>query len=265
MAEPATVVRRSPLDELRFGVRCAQAAQVTADRVPSVLSFCHDEGVELCIARCSADDLVAAQELEHSGFMLTDTLVWYERALLDLPLPQPLRGSVRIRSVEPGEEGEVAELAAAAFRGYAGHYHADPRLDPTLADEVYADWARRSCTDARVADEVLVAELKGRLVGFTSVRLNGADEAEGLLDAVAPEARGVGIFTGLLVERLRWSRSHGAARATVSTQITNLVAQRTWTKLGYLPAHARYTFHRWFDTVRDSSSPSRSSTTVRTV
>jgi len=262
MAEPATTVRRSPLDELRFGVRCAQATHVTARGVAAVLSFCRDEGVELCVARCSANDLAAAQQLERSGFTLTDTLVWYERDLLELPARPHLEGPVLIRSFERGEEGEVAQLASAAFRGYAGHYHADPRLDPGLADEVYADWAGRSCTDPRVADAVLVAELHGSLVGFTTVRLNDADEAEGLLDGVAPAARGLGIFTGLLVERLRWSRAHGAARATVSTQITNLVAQRTWSKLGYLPAHARYTFHRWFDDVLDTSS-SRSSTKER--
>lgn len=260
MPEPGTVVRRSPLDEQRFGVRCAQAAQVTADAVPSVVAYCHDEEIDLCIARCDTGDLPAAQALERSGFVLTDTLVWYERDLRK-PSPSPaLRSPVRIRPVERGEEDDVLRLAAAAFRGYAGHYHADPRLDPRLADEVYADWARRSCTDAGVADEVLVAESESRLVGFTTVRLNGAEEAEGLLDGVAPEARGLGIFTGLLVERLRWSYGEGATRATVSTQITNIVAQRTWSKLGYLPQRARYTFHGWFD---GAGSSSRSSAMAR--
>lgn len=237
-------VALSDLDEQRFGIRTAKTP-VTEATLPQVLEFCRAERVELCIARCPADDLSAAQALERAGFQIMDTLVYYERDLATA-LPEPQAGPFTVRPVREGEQEAVRAVAAEAFRGYGGHYHADPRLDPLAADEVYASWAERSCTDRAVADEVLVAELDGALVGLTTVRLDGAGEAEGLLDGVAPAARGRGVFRALLLERLRWSRAHGARTATVSTQITNLAAQRAWTKLGYLPLRSLYTFHGWF-------------------
>ncbi len=53
-------------------------------------------------------------------------------------------------------------MAAAAFAGYVGHYHNDARLDRAAADATYPDWARRSVTEAGVADRVWVVEDGGR-------------------------------------------------------------------------------------------------------
>lgn len=236
---------RSPLDEARFGVRCAQASGVTEAAVGRLLAFCRSEQVDLCIARCDAADLPAAQALERVGFALMDTLVRHEH---DLTLTGAAEhpGHLTLSLAGPEAAGEVAEVAALAFRDYGGHYHADPRIDPAQADEVYVSWAHRSCTDPAAADAVLVAMLDGRLAGFVTVRLDAHGDAEGLLDAVHPAARGRGVFRALLQERLRWSREQGARRATVSTQLTNLAAQRAWAKAGYLPLDARYTLHRWF-------------------
>lgn len=246
MTAPRPPVALSALDEERFGIRTAKAPAVTAALLPAVLDVCRRERVALLIARCDAADVAAAQALEAAGGFLTDTLVYYARTLADAPEPVE-HGAPPVRPVRPGEEGTVEAVAAAAFRGYLGHYHADPRLDRAACDAVYTSWALRSCRLREVADEVLVAERDGRIVGFATLKLNGPEEGEGILFGVAPEAQGLGVYRALMVNGLAWCRAKGARRMVVSTQITNAAVQRVWTRLGFELRHAVYTFHAWFD------------------
>jgi GNAT superfamily N-acetyltransferase len=167
------------------------------------------------------------------------------RNLIKPPLPADT-GKVPIRPVRPGEDEQVREVAAGSFRGYFGHYHADPRLDRRLCDEAYVSWAQRSCLSREVAHEVLVAEVDGRVAGMATLRLNDAEEGEGVLLGVAPAAQGQGVYRSSMIRALEWCRAQGASRMVVSTQITNLAVQKVWTRVGFEPSLAYYTFHKWF-------------------
>jgi ribosomal protein S18 acetylase RimI-like enzyme len=246
VTDPGPPVALSALDEARFGIRTAKAPAITATLLPEILDLCRRERVALLIARCAASDLPAAQALEAAGGFLTDTLVYYARDLAG-PAGPAEGGGMPVRPVRPGEEGTVEAVAAAAFRGYLGHYHADPRLDRAACDAVYTSWARRSCLHREVADEVLVAERDGRIVGFATLKQHGPEEGEGILFGVAPEAQGLGVYRALMVNGMARCRAKGARRMVVSTQITNAAVQRVWTRLGFELRHAVYTFHKWFD------------------
>lgn len=239
-------VHLSAIDEARFGIRTARVSHVTGDSLPSVMRFCRSHDVRLLIARCKASDLGVAQAMERVGFLLMDTLVYYARDLLRSPIPADI-GKVPVRPIQPGEEGDVRQVAADSFRGYFGHYHADERLDRAKCDEAYIDWAFRSCVLPDVADQVLVANLEGRVSGFATLRLNSADEGEGVLFGVASWAQRRGIYRSFMVQGMQWCLSKGATRMVTSTQITNIAVQKVWTRLGSEPSHAYYTFHKWFD------------------
>ncbi|MFO0677986.1 MAG: hypothetical protein U0169_15730 [Polyangiaceae bacterium] len=102
-------------------------------------------------------EIGTAQALESAGGRLMDTLVHYERVLgPDVMLAHGCE--VPIRPFRPSDEDAVERLARESFRGYAGHYHADPQLDPARVAEIYPSWAVRSCRSREVADEVLVAD-----------------------------------------------------------------------------------------------------------
>lgn len=249
-AEPASVtkpsdVALSSIDEERFGIRTARASCVTVDKVEAVLDFCHIEHVQLLIARCPVADLPTAQALEAEGAQLMDTLVYYTRHLTKTPVPSDTNDVV-IRLAHPSDENQVREVARESFKGYFGHYHADPRLDRVKCDEAYMSWATRSCLSKNVADEVLIADIDGQVAGFATLRLNNADEAEGVLFGVAPFAQGRGIYKSFMIGGMNWCLSQSALHMTVSTQITNLAVQRVWTRLGFEMSRAYYTFHKWF-------------------
>lgn len=235
----------STLAEERFGIRTARASQVTLDTLPSIMGFCQANDVVLLIARCLASELQTAQAMEREGFSLMDTLVYYARNLTKTSI-LPNTGKIPVRPVRPGEEEAVKIVAAKSFRDYSGHYHADDRLERVKCDEIYPDWAFRSCVSRDVADEVLVAELDGSIVGFATLRLNTPEEGEGVLFGVAPTAQGRGIYRSFMICGMEWCLSKGATRMVVSTQIANIAVQKVWTRVGFEPSHACYTFHKWF-------------------
>jgi GNAT superfamily N-acetyltransferase len=252
VAEAATF---SPLESERFGVRAARAS-ITADSLPRVLDFCAAEKINFLIARCATGDPAAVQSIEMHGFLLMDTLVYYgfdlskpdqskfdqsKKAILD-----DARGFL-VRPFRAEDANQVRIIAAAAFRDYKGHYHADPRLERHLCDEAYISWAERSITEKAAADEVLVAEQGGNLAGFITLRRNSSHEIEGPLFAVAPEHQKRGVGRALMIHSLAWSHSQGAQRMVISTQVTNVAVQKVWSRLGFAPSHSYYTFHKWFD------------------
>jgi GNAT superfamily N-acetyltransferase len=247
MTEPGSpLVCLSPLEEERFGIRTARALNVLPETVLDVLTFCRENRVVLAIGRCSVALPLAAQEMEHAGFLLMDTLVYYA---CDVRRPQAVEegGRTTVRPFRPGEEEAIATLAAEAFRDYPSHYHADSRLDRRKCDEVYPSWAFRTCVIREAADQVLVAEWEGALAGFASIRFNSTEEADVLLFAVGPKWHGRGVARSLLVQTLDWCRSKGFSRLLYSTQITNQAAQKLLVRLGFEPIRASYTFHKWFD------------------
>jgi len=236
----------SAIDEDRFGIRTARAYSVTLNQLSGVLQFCRANDVKFLIARCQVYELQTVQAMEEGGFTLMDTLVYYARRLANAPIPASAEG-LTIRPVRPEEAEQVSALTAKVFRGYRGHYHADPRLDRDKCDAVYASWAYRSCISRDVADEVLVAERQGMIVGFITLRIHNPEVGEGPLYGVDPSIQGHGVGRNLVIGALRWFEAHQVEKMFISTQITNLSSQKVWVRLGFEPIRAEYTFHKWFD------------------
>jgi GNAT superfamily N-acetyltransferase len=233
----------SEVDTERFGVRVARA-QVDGKNLSQVLEFCAAERIDLLIARCATKDLRTAQEMEALGFLLMDTLVYYSFDLTKGTIPDDTPRA-RVRKFVPDDKVQVETVAAAAFKGYYGHYHADSRLDPSKCDEGYVSWAVRSCASKQVATEVLVAERENKIIGFATLRLNSSEEGEGVLFGVAPEAQGIGVYRSFMVKGMQWCQEQRVKRMVVSTQVTNVAVQKVWCRVGFEPAHSYYTFHKW--------------------
>jgi hypothetical protein len=233
----------SPLDEARFGHRTARAKGVTSKDLPLVLDFCRSNRIQFLIARCHVNDIQAAQAMEKEGFLLTDTLVYYRRNLLQ---PIPLRtSSSEIRLLQDGEILDVSAVAGEAFQNYCDHYHADPNLDKTKCDEVYISWAVNSCSGRDDDHEVFIALKDEVICAFSVMQLNSPFEAEGVLCGIATKARRQKIYTDLIIESMNWSKGKRRSQMIISTQINNMAVQTVWIRLGFEFFTAYYTFHCW--------------------
>lgn len=239
-------VALSELDERRFGVVTARGSLASPRELPAILDFCAAHRVGLLIARCDAAEPAAAQAMEAAGGRLMDTLVYFARDLRRREVPSESEG-VAVRVASPADAAAVCAIARESFRGYGGHYHADPRLPREQCDETYADWALRSCTEREVADAVLVAVDGAAPIGFLTLRSSGAGEVEIVLNGVLPERQRGGVYRALVIAALGWAKERQAVRVLVSTQVTNAAVQKVWVRLGFEPLRSHHTFHLWFD------------------
>jgi len=82
------------------------------------------------------------------------------------------------------------------------------------------------------------AEGAAGLVGFVVGR-QAADEFELMNLAVAPEARRSGTGSRLLLQALEAARKLGARRVFLEVRVSNLAAQRFYTRHGFVPAGRR--------------------------
>jgi len=246
MSSISSDVFLSDIDKKRFGIQTARAPKVTIETLKSILDFCYAHSVKFLIARCDVNDTKTVQAIELNGFLLTDTLLYYQ---CDMPAAPKFLVSpgILVRPFCYGEEEEVKNLAAESFRGYIGHYHADPRLDRDKCDETYASWAYLSCTQGGFTDQVLVAEWDGSLAGFVSLKINTPEEGQIVLNAVHPAVKGFGVYSMLISTAKTWFFKRGIKRIITSTQLPNMAVQKVWVRQGFWLTHATYTFHKWFD------------------
>lgn len=234
----------SQIDTDRFGFPVGKDYLITSSTLASVLEESGRVGVRLLLARCPAQDWETVHALESSGFRLMDTLLYLRRTLDDVP---PVPGKVAVRAARSSEASAVGAVARDAFADYIGHYHTDPRLDPSKVADIYPSWAQRATADPAVADQVLVAEVGGRIAGFGALKRVGDGGVDGILYAVAPAQRQRGVYRELLCASLEAAKRTGASWMEYSTQIANVAALRGVSRLGFVPDRAYYTFHRWFD------------------
>jgi hypothetical protein len=234
----------SDLDWQRFRHKTAKAILRSADAVKPLLAQTASDGVELLIVRVPTDQLDAVQALEATGAFLTDTLVYFRKSKLESYFGVvPIGYSTRIATA--GDTAEVKRVAREIFRDYLGHYHADPRLAKSDADEVYASWAARSCVDEVVADAVVLIEKEDAIIALATVKMTGLREHEGLLFGVSPLHRCKGLHASLIKLTEAWGAANKSEQMTYSTQVTNIAAQKVLSRHGFEPMGSYYTLHRW--------------------
>jgi len=232
------------LETTRFGVVAAHVAETGAD-IEAINAAADDLGVEMLTARIEVGDLPTVHRFESAGFRLMDTIVYYGRATTNLPERLNYH-ETSIRLARHDDSSAVGAIARRAFRGYVGHFHADPHLDRDAADAVYVEWAETSTAHADKSRPVLLCCRNNFVLGFLTLRGIGEQTAEIVLNAVDPMQQGRGIY-GLLVESaLKHARQGGANELSVSTQINNYGVQRVWARLGFVHTNSLYTFHKWY-------------------
>jgi predicted GNAT family acetyltransferase len=237
-------VSLSEMDFNRFGYVTAKTFVLNEQDVNTAMGFCRGNGVQLLIVRCPVSAYGAIAKLSAVSSKLLDTLVFYRRDLKKFPL-KPLQGN-KTRFVNAGEEKQVRSIAQEIFKDYPGHYYLDERLDRSASNEVYPDWAERSCVSKAVANHVLVIPAKGDIGGFLTLKAYNKKQMETPLGAVSGQFQGKGLFKTLMLAAMQKAQEEGAEEFFVPTQITNMGTQKVVTRCGMEFDHAIYTFHYWF-------------------
>ncbi len=249
----AALLSPSSLDSKRFGVRVLRGLASTVPDATRMGREAVASGADLVIARCPTTPPPVAQALEAWGCFLCDTLVYFAGAVSPAAAPPDALASGRVRRLVEADVAPLSLVAEQAFSGFAGHYHADARLDGARATAGYVEWFQNQC---RQADGVvLVSTTGGEPTGFLTLKLGAsADDAEIVLNAVSPKAQGQGSYDALVKAAKHVAAQQGKTRLKVSTQLHNLAPQKVWARNGLEPSDSFYTFHWWADGARDRSA-----------
>jgi GNAT superfamily N-acetyltransferase len=200
------------------------------------------------ISRIPSADIPLLNELEDRGFRVKDTQLTYRHSLANgIVRPRVESKGFRIRKFEPADTEALVRVAQESFSGY-GHYAADAKLDPVKCAEIYEDWARNTCRDSKVADQIVVAEREGALIGYLSFKIKSAGKekyAAGGMGAVSNEHRSLGVFSAIVREGLKWGREIGLAWEEHNVIAANLPVNHAFIRCGFRPSHSVVTLHAW--------------------
>jgi len=253
----SVVVKPLPWDSAFFGLSMARASiihreDVSRDSlraiVAATLQECRNRNIAHLSVRIDVADADAIQALEDAGFRMMDALATYIYPL-KRPAPEPGKDLAVLRLFQPQDREQVLEITREAYRGFRGRYHLDPHLPRERSDELYVEWAKKSC-DGEWADVVLVAENgKGELHGWASYRqiepvstVGQTPIRGGGLGACRREKPGA--YAGLL--RAATERIHGGGGVTeMQTQIFNFATIRLYESVDTQFVRADYTLHAW--------------------
>lgn len=239
-------INLSKLDHLRFRIITAKAKIDGEDSVEELISKFKILNAELAIIRLPTQCIQLAQDLEKAGAILTDTLVYYQRkkiALFEINLPTGYLACFATSD----DAAKVEAIALESFKGYSGHYHADTRLCKEDCDAVYSSWAKNSCTQENLADEVLLIKCNEEIAAFATLKKINTIDYEGILFGVAPDHQGKGLYLNLMQLSCNWGMKNNMRRLLTSTQITNITVQKNWSRIGMEPLNSFYTFHLWMN------------------
>ncbi|MFN2398465.1 MAG: hypothetical protein ABR543_07460 [Gemmatimonadaceae bacterium] len=229
-----------------FALRIARARPEDTDAVAATLGAARATGVDLLICRIPTNALSIAQAIEAQGGRLCDTLVVLERSYSAAPSTVGTK-ETSVRAAREDDAAALVRIAQSAFRDYLGHWHADPRIPRTRADDFYAAWMRDICQQLTGgAHRVFVLDSAGGPAAFAAYRACAAETFDIALGGVEPQHRGRGLYRDLIAgtDALLFE-SDQLRRTQYSTQINNHPAIRVVSGLGYHLTRSEYTFHVW--------------------
>ena len=192
--------------------------------------------------RVPAEDLAAANVLEHHGFEMLSGMFSFQFnwSLSSLPPRDTSR-------VTPCHSNEVSSLAAIAKQAFVhDRLHQDHKLSDELCNSFHEKWVTNCCL-SDLADVVLVSRQGGDPSGFIACRLvgkiNGVRFGEIVLIAVAPGLHGRGIGGSLIHAALEWFQRRTDI-VIVRTESTNHSSVKMYLNAGFLLVESSNYFRR---------------------
>lgn len=204
-----------------------------------IIKFGENEGYDHLAVKIPTPYKKLFNKFMSKGFFLTDLLAEYIYYFDGRELPD-IKHKTIIREYKETDLEELMKIAKGSFD--YDRFHADPTLDNGFCDKYYEQWIYNSCHG--FADKIFVSEYEGKAVGFTTGRADHSQEYGRLvLSAVSDEYRGLGIYTSMIYEGVKWLEKEGFKGLIVGTQINNVAVQKAWIKLGFTVLDSEYVLH----------------------
>lgn len=225
-----------------FQMKMGNVVDIDETDIQELLDTAKKDAYKHLTVKIATEKKEIANNFLQKGFAITDTLVEYIFDFKKCKLPC-MEHKVIIRDFREQDIRKLMDISRTAFT--YDRFHSDKKLDNKLCDKYYEQWIYNSCNG--FADKVLVAEYNGEPVGFTTGKIYESDKLGHLvLSAVSDTCRGLGIYTSMIYEGVKWLSGHdGLDGLLVGTQINNLAVQKAWIKLGFTVYSSEYVMQKY--------------------
>lgn len=239
----------SEIDTQRFGFKIAKINEFN-EGFEDLVNDLRNVGVKLIISRVPSDNVVLVNRLEELNFRIKDTQLTFMHDLKGIDAFQKdliNKENIKVVLAKKEDVNDVGKIALQSFKGY-GHYSANKMLDPIKSNEIYEDWAKKSCIDKNVADYMFVAKLNNKIGGFLSLKIvNDGSHIYGIqhLGAVDKDYRNMDIFRLLIKKCLMVGIANNHNWQQTFLLSTNIPVMRSYIKIGFKISGSNYTMHSW--------------------
>jgi hypothetical protein len=243
-------LRMAQLDVI---VSAEQLAQVflVADKLLStaIEAACYKKIRHLSL-RVDFENIELIHALEKHGFRLMDSLVVYAFQKGKNHLPK-IRPRYDLRLYRSEDFDAVDDIATTCFKDYPGRFTVDPHISKQRARTFYRQWAK-NCCKGTMAEEVLVAERKGHVIGFLAYGCNPVLKRYTGISIIGGKGLGgcypfrFNAYLELLREATRRSLTV-ADTIEVETQLFNVATINYYQKLDFSYVGGRHSFHLWLN------------------
>lgn len=225
-----------------FNIQMGNIIDIDSSNVSELLTDSIKNNYKHLTVKVPTENKVVVNNFIKNGFSITDTLVEYVFWFGKSKLPN-MNHKVIIRDFKESDINCLMDISRTAFT--YDRFHSDEKLDDLLCDKYYEQWIYNSCKG--FADKILVAEYEGKPVGFTTGKVYQNDSLGHLvLSAVADNCRGLGIYTSMIYEGVKWLKEYNELEGlVVGTQINNLAVQKAWINLGFTVYGSEYVLQKY--------------------
>jgi GNAT superfamily N-acetyltransferase len=191
-----------------------------------------------------------AHAFERDGWRLVDSTLEFAWEA-GKTRPSAANSRLTLRDARPSDRALRDLTKEVYMRSIRTRFLADPWLPAERTGELYARWFENAI-DGTFADNVVIAELDGRPVGFNMIKIEsdlsrvaGMGFAAHGIAAVDPITRGLGAQPAMLHYSTEWFGKEGGRFTRGRVLINNQPMQRACLKSGGFIAQAFHTFHAW--------------------
>jgi len=206
-----------------------------------------DQKIDMISCRVDFDDISTIHALEKQSFTLVDGLNTYSFEMKNLSNSkrQPIFPT---RLYQENDLERLKEIARLSFSN--DRFHNDPRIPKKQSDSLYEKFIENA-TYGIGADQVMVVEDNGALIGFNSIEVYnrlmarfGIRIGSFILSAVALKHRNRGVYSSMIISSLKYLEETSDI-VEIRMHLDNYPVHHVLSKLGFNITKSQLTFHNW--------------------